>query len=59
MQIKLMNKHGRQSISDEVKRQKVLNNLPPYMQESLKPQVKDDWTYERIVEAAEGYKATH
>ena len=59
MQIKLIDKHGKQNISDEVKRQKLLNNLPPYMEESLKPQIKDDWTYERIVEAAEGYEAAH
>jgi len=56
MQIKLIDKHGKQSISDKVKRQKLLNNLPPYMEQSLKPQIKDDWTYERIVEAAEGYE---
>jgi len=59
MQIKLIDKHGKQSISDEVIRQKLLNNLPPYMEESLKPQIKDNWTFERIVEAAEGYEAAH
>jgi len=41
MQIKLIDKHGKQSIK------------------SLKLQIKDDWTYERIVEAAEGYEAAH
>jgi len=59
IQIKLIDKHRKQSISDEVKRHKFLNNIPPYMEESLKPQIKDNWTYERIVEAAEGYEAAH
>jgi hypothetical protein len=59
MQIKLIDKHGNQSISDEVKRQKFLNNLPPYMEETLRPQIKDDWGFDKIVEAAEGYEAAH
>jgi len=29
------------------------------MEESLIPQIKDDWTCERIVESAEGYEAAH
>jgi len=29
------------------------------MEESLKPQIKDDWAYERIMEAAEGCEAAH
>jgi len=59
MQIKLIDKHGKQSNSDEVKRQKLLNNLAPYMEESRKPHIKDDWTHERIVEAAEGFEVAH
>ena len=57
MQIKLIDKDGNQCISNEVKRRKLLNNLPPYMEETLMPQIKDDWTYEDIVEKAESYEA--
>src|SRR5437016_9748280 len=57
MQIKLIDKDGNQCISTEVKRRKLLNNLPPYMEETLMPQIKDDWTYEDIVEKAESYEA--
>ena len=56
MQIKLIDKDGNQCISTEVKRRKLLNNLPPYMEETLMPQIKDDWTYEDIVEKAESYE---
>ena len=59
MQINLIDKHGKQSISEEVKREKLLNNLPPHVNESLKLQIEDDWTYERIVLGTKSYEAPH
>jgi hypothetical protein len=58
MQLKLIDKQGKQSISEEVKRRKFLNHLPPYMEATLIPQIKEDWTYEYLVQQAESYEAS-
>ena len=56
--MKLIDKQGKQSISEEVKRRKFLNHLPQYMEATLISQIKVDWTYEYLVQQAESYKAS-
>ena len=58
MQLKLIHKQGKQSISEEVKRRKFLNHLPQYIEDILIPQIKKDWTYEHQVQQAEFYAAS-
>ena len=58
MQLKIIEMKGKQSISEEVKRRKFLNHLPQYMEATLIPQIKEDWTYEYRVQQAESYKAS-
>ena len=57
MQLKLIDKEGKQNILEEVKRRKFLNHLPQYMEATLIPQIKQDWTYEYLVQQAESYEA--
>ena len=58
MQLKLIGKQGKQSISAEVKRRKFLKHLPQYMEATLISQIKEDWTYEYLVQQAESYEAS-
>ena len=44
-------------MSEEVKRRKFLNHRPQSMETSLIPQIKEDWTYEHLVEQEESDKA--
>ena len=58
IQLKLINKQGKQRISEEVKRSKFLNHLPQYMEATLIPQIKEDWTYMYLVQQVESYEAS-
>ena len=58
MQLKLIAKQGNQSISEEVKRRNILNHLPQYMEATLNPQIKEDWTCEHLVQQAESYEVS-
>ena len=58
MQLKLIDKQGKLSISEEVKRSKFLNHLQQYMDATLIPQIKEDWTYQYLVQQGESYKAS-
>jgi len=55
--MKLIDKDGNQCISEEVKRRKILNHLPDYMETTLVPQILDSWTFNNLVKKAESYKA--
>jgi len=57
LQIKLIDKDGNQSISEEVKRRKFLNHLPDYMETTLVPQILDSRTFNDLVRKAESYEA--
>ena len=57
MQLKLIDKQGKPSISEEVKRRKFLNHPPQYMEGTLIPQIQEDWTYEYLVQQVECYEA--
>jgi len=57
LQIKLIDKDGNQSISEEVKCRKFLNHLPDYMETTLVPQILDSWTFKDLVKKAESYEA--
>ena len=56
MQLKIIDKQGKQSISEEVKRRKFLNHLLEYMKATLISQIKEDWTYEDLVQQVESYE---
>jgi len=56
-QITLIDKDGNQCISEEVKRRKILNHLPDYMETTLFPQILDSWTFHDLVKKAESYEA--
>ena len=58
MQLKLIDKQGKQSISEKVKRRKFLNHLLQYMEATLIPQIKKYRTYEYLVQQAEFYEAS-
>ena len=58
IQLKLINKQGKQRISDEVKRSKFLNHLPQYMEATWISQIKEDWIYEYLVQQAESYEVS-
>ena len=58
MQLKLIDKQEKQSISEEVKRRKYLNHLPQYMEATLIPQIKEDQTCEYLAQQAESYKVS-
>ena len=49
MQLKLIDKKGKQSISGKVKRRKFLYHLQQYMEGTLIPQIREDWTDEYLV----------
>ena len=55
MQLKLIDKQGKQSISEEVKRRKFLNHLPQCMEGTLISQIKENWTHAYQVEQLESY----
>jgi len=57
LQIKLIDKDGNQSISEEVKCRKFLNHLPDYMETTLVPQILDLWEFNDLVKKAESYEA--
>ena len=42
MQLKLINKYGKESILVEVRRSKFLNQLQQYMEATFIPQIKED-----------------
>ena len=58
MQLKLINKEWKQSISEKVKRRKFLNNLPHYIEATLIPQVKEDRMHKHLVQQVESYEAS-
>ena len=58
MQLKLIDKEGKYSISEEIKRRKFLNCLPQDMEATLIPQIKEDCTYEYVVQQAESHEVS-
>ena len=56
MQLQLIAKQEKQSISEEVKRSKFLKHLPQYMEYTLIPQIKEYQTYKNLVQQAECYE---
>ena len=58
MQLKLIDKKGKRSFLEKVKRRNFLNHLPPYMEATLIPQFQEDWTNEYLVPQAESYEAS-
>jgi len=56
LQIKLIDKDGNQSISEEVKCRKFRNHLLDYMETTLVPQMLDSWTLNDLVKKAESYE---
>jgi len=56
LHIKLIDKDGSQSISEEVKCRKFLNPLPDYMETTLVPQILDSCTFNDLVKKAESYE---
>ena len=56
MQLKLIDKQGKSSILEEVEIKKFLNYLLQYIEATLIPQIKEDWTYEYLVSQAESYE---
>jgi len=57
LQIKLIDKDGKQIISEEVKRRKFLNNLRDYIETTLVPQILDSWIFNNLVKKVESYQA--
>ena len=57
LQIKLIDKDGNQSISEEVKGRKFLNYLPNYVETTLVPEILDSWTFHDLVKKGESYEA--
>ena len=57
LQIKLIDRDGNQSISDEVKRRKFLNPQLDYMETTLVPQILDSWTLNDLVNKGESYES--
>ena len=53
MELKLIDKQGKQSISEQVKRRKLLNHLLLYIEDTLIPQIKEVWTFEYLVQQVE------
>jgi len=49
LQIKLIDKDGNQSISEEVKHRKFPNHLLDYMESTLVPQILDSWRFNNLV----------
>ena len=58
MQLNLINKQGKQGISEEVIRRRLLNHLPQYMETTLIPLIKEDWMCDYLVQQAEFYEAS-
>ena len=58
IQLKLIDKKGKRSFLEKVKRRNFLNHLPPYMEATLIPQFQEDWTNEYLVPQAESYEAS-
>ena len=58
MQLKLIDKQEKQSISEEVKTRKFLNHLLQYIEATLMPQIKEDRTCEYLVQQAESCEAS-
>ena len=50
MQLKLSDKQEKPSTCKEVMRRKFLKDLPRDMKATLIPQIKEDWTYEHLVQ---------
>jgi len=57
LQIKLIDKNGKQSISEEVKCRKFPNHLQDYMESTLLPQILDSGMFYNLVKKAESCKA--
>jgi len=57
LQIKLIDKHGNQCISEEVKHRKFLNQLPDYMETTLVPQILVSWTFYNLAKKGDSYEA--
>jgi len=57
LQIKLIDKDGKQCISEEVKRRKFLNHLPEYMVTTLVPQILDSLTFNDLVKKVKSWEA--
>ena len=57
MLLQLIDKQGKQIISEDVKSRKFLNHLLQYMEDTLIHQIKEDWTYAYLVQQAESYEA--
>ena len=55
LQLKFIDKKGKQSISEQVKRRKSWNYLPQCIAAALIPHVKEDWTSKNLVQWAEFY----
>ena len=53
IQLRLIGKQENQSILEEGKRSKFFNDLPQYMEATLSPHIKEDWTYAYLVQQAE------
>ena len=53
IQLNVIDKQRKQSISEQVKIRKLLNHLPQYMEATMIPQINEDWTYQYLVQQAE------
>ena len=56
IQLKVMDKMGKESILEEVKKRKFSNYLPQHIEQTLMPQTKQDCTYKYLGPAAESYE---
>ena len=56
MQLKFIDKQGKQNISEEVKKRKFLHHLLQHMVATLIQQIKEDWTCEYPVQHAESFE---
>ena len=56
--LKIIDKEGKQSISDKVKSRKFFNHLPQYMEETVIPLNSEQRTHEQQVQQTESHKAS-